>query len=578
LAIFFEQESLVKKLQLALEMTIEQNEEKTTLDLDRTTWVANGLAALSKNQDHGTALGLIYIVATYQTPGAGKIDPATVLKLAIRLRDEYQKRAKDAKADPPNLGQVASVAFQTLEDKRLAQRITQEIVGANSYHIDTPSTAMPYGTMQSMMQHGQDLNRFHEKTLVAAYLLGKTDPKSAGWVVNEFAGKPLNAKLSDKADAIIRRNVAHFHPAVLTLIRPDASYTKEAIQKSWGQVFQDIRKANAASIEVLNRIDRAERDAVKQFEQQQLFAALEASVYMLKTFASFENPKLAHQIATVGAAGIQIGKAASTFVAPGPATLASSLTLVGGIVSGVMMIASLFDSGPSTEQVILEQIIELRHQVEDVRQQMHERFDAVDRRLDQMFKLLIHGFQDLSINIAFARAELYILGIQLSNVESNLLNLEPNLRAYLEVGFDRPHWRQVDRCLTWRKHERGRLPYSEFSSALDGLRQGATREAKDLLAVGRSLNKEELENDSKLAARFLALSKDGLDCNIGLMQSIARRFGHDGVFSQVRLANPMRWAMMVEAYVQLASQYPDYYYRQSTDVDGNRSRGEVAKP
>ena len=148
-AIFYKMESLMT--QLAPQTAPDQQQGKATLDLDRTTWVANGLATLSKNRDHGTALGLSYIVAAYQTSGAAKVDCNTVLKQANRLREEYQMQVKGAKADAPNLGQIAAVAYRTLEDKKLAQRIAQQIVGAGLF--PDPLAPAPDAVWQHAERH-----------------------------------------------------------------------------------------------------------------------------------------------------------------------------------------------------------------------------------------------------------------------------------------------------------------------------------------------------------------------------------------------------------------------------------------
>ena len=393
-------------------------------------------------------------------------------------------------------------------------------------------------------------------------MLGKDDSKSAGWVVNEFAGKTLNAKLSHPAAVIVRHNRANFHPAVAALVVSGSPWNEQSLYNSWKQVFTDIKDTNAKSIKILGKLKQWEAKSTEEEERRQKVAGFQSSVHMLGTIASFVDPELGRQISTVGTAGIRIGQAIDNFKTSEKEkpSLGNKLSLIDGIFSAVGLIASLF-GGPSDEQKklaeILHQIKELRYQVEHVREQMHLRFDIVDRRLTQMFDQMSNGFALLNTQLALARDELGMVEVRLSLMESHLLNLEPNTRSYLVAGFDRTLWQDLHECLTWRTTLHSPLPYSKFSDVLNRLRYAATIGSKDLLSTGRTLTKEELEDDSKLAACFLTLSRDGLDCNIGLMQSIAGRFGND--FGRVRLANPTRWAMMVAAYVQLASQYPEYY-------------------
>ena len=560
LANYWGQENLERRL--ASETSGVQKENKAALNIDGAVWVANGLAALSENKDEGTALGLAYIIAIYERPATQRgVNRNKVLQQANRLREECQKTLKARKSDSVALTELADIAFRNLEDKNVAAHVAHATLGGRTGLIEQPPIGPSFSILRNIVQQEMDRNRFHERTLEIAYWLGTKEKDNAGWVINEFASKTLTASLTNKADEIVAGNANRFRPAVLTILRSDVAHNKEDIRKSWEILFKEIHQGTLARIEILNRMDSAERAAIKQEETRQTFEALYASVYLLKTVASFSDSKLAHQIEIIGTAVIQIGKSISTFLMAGATTIASCVTLVGGIVVGVMTIASLFDYGPSTEKIISHQITELRQEVENLREEMHARFDALDRRLNDMYDLLVRGFNSLTIDLALCRLELRSVAAQISLMESHLLGLESNIRDYLEVGIDRSVWRQVARCQEWKKYHQDPLPYAEFALALDTLLQAATREARDVLAAGRELRDEELNDPSKLAAQFLALTEGGLDRSVGILQSIARQFDPNGRFGKMQLGNPMRWAMMAEAYMQLASLYPDYYKR-----------------
>jgi hypothetical protein len=533
------------------------------LDADGAVWVANGLAALSERRDLGTAMGLRYIVAAHEEAGPGGVNRELVLRQAMALRDGVGVLPASHPGAGRSLAAVAMVPMRVLTDRRLAQRVTLDLFAAHP-RAPTRVSATSEDLPLDVTRTGFDEGHFREAALEAAYRLGKSTPE-AGRTVDEFVGAAFNARLADRAATVARANTSRFHPAVLTLVERGDPPTREVIYKSWDEVFHDLRATNAASLETLRRIDRAEHDADRQFARHQTYTAIESSVYLLRTFAVVGgDAKLALQIAKAGGAGLQIGKAIEGFISTGSKTLASSVTLVGGIVGGIMMLASLFDSGPSPEQMILDQIAALRQQVEDLRFQMHERFDNLDRRLDQVVRLMVHGLHSLEVGQALARDELRGLTVQVSLLEAHLQGLEPSLRNYISTGADRGVWRDVFRSLDWEKQQQGRLSYDHVVLNLDTLRQAGTREAKDVLSKGRRLTDEELRDGSKLAALFLALSNDGLDPNIGLMQSVAGHFDPAGSFGRAPLANPMRWAVMTDLYSRLATQYPDYFLKRCT--------------
>lgn len=73
---------------------------------------------------------------------------------------------------------------------------------------------------------------------------------------------------------------------------------------------------------------------------------------------------------------------------------------------GMSLIGSLIDTGPTADQIIIEEIGKLREQVEEFRVEMHERFDGVHEHLDRVVEQLEEGFDRLSEDIADVKAEL----------------------------------------------------------------------------------------------------------------------------------------------------------------------------
>ena len=95
----------------------------------------------------------------------------------------------------------------------------------------------------------------------------------------------------------------------------------------------------------------------------------------------FGSPKLAYQISVVGNAAVTIGKSIGSLASIGVATAATSgpLAPTVAIAGAVFNIISLFmDSGPMIDEIILEQVQKVQKQVQQVREEMHSRFDRVE--------------------------------------------------------------------------------------------------------------------------------------------------------------------------------------------------------
>src|SRR4029078_11546202 len=83
----------------------------------------------------------------------------------------------------------------------------------------------------------------------------------------------------------------------------------------------------------------------------------------------------------------------------GLASNLGAVILTGNILGAVMDVVSLFqESGPTDEQLILQQVGEMRQQLEDVRQEMHERFDRVDQQLNTIYGDMMNQFAQINLS------------------------------------------------------------------------------------------------------------------------------------------------------------------------------------
>ncbi len=144
--------------------------------------------------------------------------------------------------------------------------------------------------------------------------------------------------------------------------------------------------------------EQARREAqalaeAKAREHQLKLQAADSAIYVLSTLAGFIDADVGHQIDTVAKSALQIGKSLNGWMEAvaglnglDKLTSLSTVVMTGNILGAVMNVVSLFgDSEPTPDQMILEEIGKLRQQVDQLRTEMHERFDRIDQELETIY-------------------------------------------------------------------------------------------------------------------------------------------------------------------------------------------------
>ena len=128
-----------------------------------------------------------------------------------------------------------------------------------------------------------------------------------------------------------------------------------------------------------------------------------ATAGLAATFIGFTNRDLGRQTQALSDAvfGVRAGLRAYKTAQRANAHMGlASTALTGNFVGAAIGLVNAFiDSGPTADQVILEQIQNLHEHIGRVRLEMHERFDAVDARLDEMLGLLTGGIEVLETRL-----------------------------------------------------------------------------------------------------------------------------------------------------------------------------------
>ena len=201
----------------------------------------------------------------------------------------------------------------------------------------------------------------------------------------------------------------------------------EWVRKIWEEVqaggderevlrtMHEMQDKNLKSIdETLQRMDTSYKEMRKQLtdeEQHRIATSVEAiemagyrsAVSLAATVIGFGNPKLGNQIRATSDAVFGVRAALKTYETAqtlGANMNLASLALTSNVAGAVLTVVDVFSSGPTADEIILEELGRLRQQVHEIRQEMHKRFDGVHDHLDEIYDTMNRGFDLLIDNDA----------------------------------------------------------------------------------------------------------------------------------------------------------------------------------
>jgi hypothetical protein len=304
---------------------------------------------------------------------------------------------------------------------------------------------------------------------------------------------------------------------------------------------------------------------------QETLAKAKPKIDGLATFVTRYDADLGRQISVVGNSAVKMADSMLTIalgitqLVSGPATLIGVATGVSTLVKGVIGLTSAFkrpkgQPGPTPEQMILNEIYKLQQQVAQLRTEMHERFDRIDRSLNLIMRELDEQFAKIEEDFETVQKELL-------TIEASLHRFEQNMYKVIADGFLQPLWLASSRALNFP--DSGELlPYNIYANvfAVDfhtwvtylaytngynpppccGYDNSA---AYDQLRAARSSDPYTSEN---------ALS---LDRNINFLFQVLHNRWPELSIADIDLSNPVVWAVASRAYLEMALDWPDHALR-----------------
>jgi hypothetical protein len=304
-----------------------------------------------------------------------------------------------------------------------------------------------------------------------------------------------------------------------------------------------------------------EQADAKDKQHKLLIDAATSSVSIISTLVGFKNPKLAKQISTVGQSLIKIGDSVRSYLKTVStlSTLGASLSTVvmtGNVLGAVMSIVSLFGpQEPPIEQTILEEIGKLRQQVNELRVEMHTRFDQVDKQLNTIYTTMHERFNQIDIQLGKINGSLAEIQQSLLTLSLALNRMERNNFEYFDALGRRPLREALNGALGYKQRTGLDMPYQpDFVNYENFFHTWGTVNALDSLSAGPA------QRDYSDAAVLGELNAAPLDANLNYLNGWLVAHGMQP-FANKRLASPRDWTFASRAYADLGLEWPEHFRR-----------------
>jgi hypothetical protein len=436
---------------------------------------------------------------------------------------------------------------------------------------------------QSARRYGkrEGLDERAPKAFQQVYKSAQTDPKVAA-AFEAIYGEELGTIIKDfdAYDFISQHPDSPIPPAIVERMRSDGTISvslndlKEFSRAEFGKIndsiddlqrtLLDIDAKQDVLIDYINNQEERERmqalAAAEAAEHQLKLEAIQSSLFIAYTLADVIDPEFAYQLSTVGNATLQVAESLRSWMnaVSGLGTLEkvgslSTVVMTGNVLGAVMNVVSLFgESSPSPDQMILEEIGKLRQQVDQVRQEMHSRFDRIDEELNTIYATMQDRFDLIDIQLGKLNAQLDEVQKTLVALDLKLSRIERNNFEFLDALGRRPLLEAINGGLGYQERTGTPMPYQpEFVDFENVLHGWATIHSFDALAAGP------IQRDYSDGQTLTELNAYPLDSNINYLNGWLTAHGLPPIADQ-RLASPRDWLFASRAYTQLALEWPEH--------------------
>jgi hypothetical protein len=345
--------------------------------------------------------------------------------------------------------------------------------------------------------------------------------------------------------------------------------------------LEQLKKINAW----IDNEEKRREEERRAAERRRRIQAVHAGIYILATIARPLDPKLANEINVVGNAMVGIYDAVDTFsrelrqlqvdaaagtAPPGDLRLAagvSTVIMTANVLQAALTIASLFEEQP--EDVMLQQISELRQDLNELGVVMEARFARVDAMLVEIYRSMTAAFERLDQGLGEVRVAIAVLS---DDLERTMTRVEAGLyEAVIDAA-------RQDNLVEPINRNAGSTELSEdtFDQIANDLYSWANNWAANATSTGRQDGRE-ITNGRILNE----LKKVPLDRNIAYVGRIVQdRLGISNLLA-ADTVNPAEWALASRAFARLIIDRPELARTRRDDLinqlDALIAHGERAR-
>ena len=476
-----------------------------------------------------------FLSALVVVPGHAGLRPATLGLLESLVEDGFTATTGSGNV------RIHSANQQTLSaEHALAKR--QALIDAAVARAHADASFADGLDALLLSETGVSVRASPSEVLLHSPLL--TNSPTLQWLAERY-----NASMSDEIE-ISSSSVESLFTAEMVLLRSTISANQslhKELESSQGDLASYLGDpARVAEFTAYQQQAREQHDG--------RIATASAAAHALSFVASRSKPDLAGQMQTVANSMSMVARGMAAWDS---ARKLSQLAACGNFVSAGLGVVSLFlDTGPSPEEMILEEIDALKQMIQDLATHLDYRFDRVDRTLAVVLEQLNEGIQMLG-EIGHDVDE---VRLDLLDVQTSLSRLERELYAYLNAGFRRDFVERINGDLQYEARTGEPMAWSWYRDVPENtFYSWAVSHSKDALSsyVPESAYTYPASDlQQQINSRPLESSLNYLN---GYLE---HRLGVPPL-STKPVANPRDWFAGADAYLRLAVENPLHFRRMS---------------
>ena len=415
--------------------------------------------------------------------------------------------------------------------------------------------AKVYDCAQQIPEVAQAFDRFHKEGL------GASIGDSAAEILENNQGLPILDEIRNRLgeDGTITLSLNELKE----LSKTEFAKLNASIDDMQKTLVEIDAKQDVIVDYIKNQQEKEKMEALarqKAAEHQLKLHAIASSISIITTLANQIDPEFAKEFNVVANSSLQVGMAINGWLNAvsglnglDKVTSLSTIVMTGNVLGAVMNIVALFgETQPTPEEIILEEIGKLREQVDQLRLEMHDRFDRVDEELSVIYSTMHDRFSQIDIQLGKINGNILELQESLLTLDLKLSRIERNNFEFLNVLGRRPLMDAINGGLSYAERTGSPMPFQptfvEFENVLQGW---GTIHAFDALNAGPT---QRDYSDGQLLAE---LNTYPMDSNINYLNGWLIAHGLSPIANK-HLASPRDWLFASRAYTQLTLEWPEH--------------------